>query len=128
MPLSDDAIERLSKELSYFKDRDQRISVIRNWLAERWYQLIGKECQHKWQPCSFRFETQLLDREGRVVIRQPELHNARVYCVCMKCRSWTYIEAHDIRYFLGGPTELLDQKMVENAWDELDKEATNAAE
>jgi hypothetical protein len=46
---------------------------------------------HRWQPLSFRFETQLLDGEGRIIIRQPDLHEANIYVVCMECNTWTYI-------------------------------------
>lgn len=57
------------------------------------------ECDHKWTPLSFVFETQLLDANGRVRIRQPDLHNARVYCVCMKCHSYTYTENNWVGYY-----------------------------
>ena len=47
--------------------------------------------QHQWQPISFRFETQLLDQDGRVIVRQPHTEEGRVYCVCMRCHKHTYI-------------------------------------
>lgn len=50
-----------------------------------------KGCPHTWQPLSFRFETQLLDPEGRVIVRQPDTNEAKVYMVCMRCAQWTYI-------------------------------------
>lgn len=50
-----------------------------------------QDCPHTWQPLSFRFETQLLDAAGRVLIRQPDMDEAKVYCVCMSCAQWTYI-------------------------------------
>ncbi len=39
---------------------------------------------HDWTPLSFVFETQLLDEDGRVRVRQPATDHAKVYCVCMK--------------------------------------------
>jgi hypothetical protein len=58
---------------------------------------------HDWAPLSFVFETQLLDEEGRVRVRQPALDDARVYCVCMKCRGYTYVVTEWVGFFLGGP-------------------------
>lgn len=59
--------------------------------------------KHRWQPVSFRFETQLLDGHGRVRIRQPDLKEGRVYVVCMECRTHTYVVTEWAGYFLGGP-------------------------
>lgn len=59
--------------------------------------------EHRWQPVSFVFETQLLDKDGRVQIRQPDLTEGRVYCVCMECFAHTYIETEWAGYYLGGP-------------------------
>ncbi|MEU3899773.1 hypothetical protein [Streptomyces sp. NPDC045251] len=59
--------------------------------------------QHQWQPLSFVFETQLLDRDGRVLARQPAIDGGRVYAVCMPCRSHTYIETSWVGYYLGRP-------------------------
>ena len=61
---------------------------------------------HRWQPVSFRFETQLLDTEGRVRIRQPAIDDARVYFVCVPCRSWTYQEMQWIGWRMGSAAEL----------------------
>lgn len=61
--------------------------------------LDGKE--HKWQPVSFVFETQLLDSSGRVLIRQPDIEKARVYMVCLECRLHTYIETRWAGFYLG---------------------------
>jgi hypothetical protein len=63
------------------------------------------QCEHAWQPVSFVFETELLtvqNGEIQPAIRQPDLHNGRVYCVCMKCASHTYIATQWINYYLGG--------------------------
>jgi hypothetical protein len=62
--------------------------------------------EHRWQPVSFVFETQLLDRDGRVLIRQPALDDGRVYVVCMNCHTHTYIVTEWAGYFLGGPPSL----------------------
>jgi hypothetical protein len=59
--------------------------------------------EHEWQPLSFVFESQVLDPEGRVHIRQPDTDNARVYCVCMKCYTHTYITTEWIGHFIPGP-------------------------
>lgn len=69
--------------------------------------LDGTKCddgqEHHWQSVSFVFETQLLDAEGRVRIRQPDVEEGRVYCVCMECHSHTYIVTEWAGYHLGGP-------------------------
>lgn len=59
--------------------------------------------EHRWQPLSFVFETQMLDSSGRVVVRQPDLDKGCVYAVCMPCRSHTYIETAWVGYYLGYP-------------------------
>ncbi|GAA0918621.1 hypothetical protein [Nonomuraea longicatena] len=58
---------------------------------------------HAWKPLSFVFECQLLDAHGRVQIRQPNTTAAQVYCVCLGCRSWTYVETDWVGFYLGGP-------------------------
>lgn len=69
----------------------------------KWSKEISGKCEHDWQPVSFRFESQLLDSSGRVQIRQPDLANGRVYCVCMKCCSHTYIETGYVGYYINSP-------------------------
>lgn len=68
-----------------------------------------RSCEHAWQPVSFVFETELLTisaplgvLEARPIARQPDLVGGRVYCVCMKCASHTYIVTQWINYYLGG--------------------------
>ena len=61
----------------------------------------GKD--HEWQPLSFVFESQLLDREGRVLVRQPDTEEGRVYCVCMRCHSHTYIVTEWAGFYLPDP-------------------------
>lgn len=58
---------------------------------------------HRWQPLSFVFESQLLDDSGRVIIRQPSTEEGRVYVVCMRCHSHTYIVTEWVGYYLAGP-------------------------
>lgn len=60
---------------------------------------------HTWTPISFVFETQLLDDEGRVLTRQPDTKNARVYCVCMKCHKHTYIVSPWAEFYLTSPID-----------------------
>lgn len=60
---------------------------------------------HRWQPLSFVFESQLLDKDGRVLIRQPDLEAGRVYVVCMECRSHTYVTTEWAGFRLYGPGE-----------------------
>jgi hypothetical protein len=59
--------------------------------------------EHQWQPLSFVFETQMLDPQGRVIVRQPSIDEARVYAVCMPCRSHTYVVTAWVGYYLGYP-------------------------
>lgn len=72
----------------------------------KWSQEITAKCEHEWQPVSFAFETQLLDDQGRVKIRQPDLANGRVYCVCMKCLGHTYVRTGYVGYYIGSPDDL----------------------
>jgi len=74
-----------------------------------WSETIVKKCKHKWQPLSFVFEAQLLDNSGRVLIRQPDIINAKVYCVCMKCCSHTYIITGWVGHYIGSP-DLMEEK------------------
>lgn len=59
--------------------------------------------EHNWQPVSFVFESQLLDPEGRVRIRQPDTEEGRVYVVCMACHSHSYIVTNWVGYWLPWP-------------------------
>ena len=81
----------------------------REWRLQ-WKAQVSDVCKHNWIPLSFVFESQILDPDGRIVIKQPALDNARVYCVCMKCRGHTYIETHWVEYFLGSPDDLVDKE------------------
>ena len=57
--------------------------------------------RHRWIPLS-RCEL-MLDPEGRVQIRQPDIDHGRVYCVCMGCHQHTYIETKWVGFYLGAP-------------------------
>jgi hypothetical protein len=64
-----------------------------------------RKCTHRWQPVSFAFECEMYSIRGseiRVPIRQPDLVGGRVYCVCMKCASHTYIATQWAGFYLGG--------------------------
>jgi hypothetical protein len=96
-----------------------------------------RTCEHAWQPISFVFETELWTlrqrspdsmlnlleppdiRTGPKIdivpqVRQPDPNQARVYCVCMKCASHTYIVTQFIDFYLGG-----DRPIEPKAEDEL---------
>lgn len=70
---------------------------------------------HEWQPVSFRFETQLLDGEGRVQIRQPDIEEARVFFICMKCRGWTYGVFDWVGFYLGDPADVRDAERADRS-------------
>jgi len=53
------------------------------------------------------FETQLLDQDGRVCIRQPDVERGRVYIVCLRCASHTYMSTK-FRYRLYGSEDQLE--------------------
>ncbi len=55
-------------------------------------------CDHKWKPLSFVFET----RGERPFAWQPDVEAGRVYCVCMKCASHTYVTTQWVGFYLGG--------------------------
>ncbi len=70
--------------------------------AEAEYIANPKKCPHKWQPISMVFETQLLDPQGRVMVRQPDADKAKVYMVCLGCAQHTYMETSWANYRLYG--------------------------
>lgn len=99
------------------KEKAQKIGYeVHDRQNTKWAKEIGGKCSHKWQPLSFIFETQLLDEHGRVVIRQPDVANGRVYCVCMECCSHTYINTGYVGYYLNSP-DLLEIEEEEEAAD-----------
>ncbi len=70
---------------------------------EKGHCVDGSLYGHEWQPLSFVFESQLLDNDGRVLIRQPAIDNGRVYCVCMKCHQHTYLVTQWAGFFIPSP-------------------------
>ena len=98
-----------------FKEKQNEYG--KNWVGDRqntkWYEEIAHKCKHKWQPLSFVFETQLLDPSGRVLIKAPDIASGRVYCVCMKCMSHTYVETGWVGYYIGSP-DLLEEEVSES--------------
>ncbi|HET6636805.1 MAG TPA: hypothetical protein VFH77_17440 [Streptomyces sp.] len=83
--------------------------------------------KHQWQPLSFVFETQLLDRQGRVLARQPDIEEGRVYAVCMPCRSHTYLVTAWVGYYLGYPfMEQEEDRAAAEAADRAAEEDTDA--
>jgi hypothetical protein len=64
----------------------------------KWSHEIKDKCNHEWSPVSMALI------EGT----QPDLTNARTYCICMKCCSHTYIETAWVGYYIGSP-DLLEE-------------------
>lgn len=75
-----------------------------NQEKSKWDQ-IARNCKHNWQPISFVFESQLLGNEGRVLVKQPNCTAGKVYCVCMKCHSHSYVETVYVGYRLNSPPD-----------------------
>jgi len=83
-----------------------------------------RTCVHVWQPVSFVFERELSTVQQRALnsplnmldpaggmqprmdivpqVRMPDPQQGRVYCVCMKCASHTYITTQFVGFQLGG--------------------------
>lgn len=92
-----------------------------DWLGNtgRRYDECADGSEHNWQPLSFVFESQLLDGAGRVVIRQPAIHEGRVYVVCMGCHSHTYIQTTWVGYWLP-PPESPEAQGLDSEGEEVD--------
>ncbi|RYE02388.1 MAG: hypothetical protein EOP50_00160 [Sphingobacteriales bacterium] len=69
-----------------------------------WKEIIARNCDHLWQPVSFQF--------GQFS-GAPDLRDGRVYCVCMKCASHTYLKTSWYGAYIGGPDDLEEQFMEE---------------
>lgn len=92
-----------------YNERNKKEGIVRSDRQNTlWWTEIKGKCKHKWQPISFVFESQLLDEGGRVLIRQPNITHGRVYCVCMKCCSHTYIETGWAGFYINSP-DLLEE-------------------
>ena len=70
-----------------------------------WRTNIANECKHKWQPLGFQDNS------------LPSLSNAQVYCVCMKCCGYTYIETAWVGYYIGSP-DLLEEEYIKEIKEE----------
>ncbi len=97
------------KEMKTFEEKKKEVGCDMDRQNTKWMVEIARKCNHDWKPVSFVFESQLLDKDGRVQIRQPDLTNGRVYCVCMKCCGHTHIETGYIGYYLNSPDLLEDE-------------------
>ena len=75
-----------------------------------WSNVIVRECEHEWQPVSFLFENEAHDPSGRLANRSPDMTDARVYCICMKCLGYTDVNAGWVGSYLGGPDELEEEE------------------
>ena len=69
-----------------------------------WDKEIKRKCEHDWKPISIIINP----RSG-----QPDITNARTYCVCMKCLSHTYVETAWAGYYIGSP-DLLEEALVDD--------------
>jgi hypothetical protein len=84
-----------------FEEKKAKEGKYANRQNTAWSEEITKACKHKWQPVQMRME--IGDRE------MPDINNAKVYCVCMKCCSHTYIVTGWVGYYLNSP-DLLEEK------------------
>lgn len=80
--------KEIEKETRCFSDRQNT----------KWAHEIKDKCDHDWKPLQIALTE----------VGQPDLNNARVYCVCMKCCSHTYIETAWVGYYIGSPDLLED--------------------
>ena len=76
-----------------------------------WWDEIRGTCEHEWQPVSMVFESQMLDKNGRVCIRQPDTTSGRVYLVCLRCCSHTYVETGWVGFYLDSP-DILEESYL----------------
>ena len=70
-----------------------------------------KRCKHKWQPVQLAMESEVLRLENgqiRPEIRQPDITDAKLYAVCLKCLSWSYYVVAWAGFYLGSP-DLLEE-------------------
>jgi hypothetical protein len=64
----------------------------------KWEKEIKDKCDHEWQPLNIHIK-----EHG-----QPDMNNAKVWCVCMKCCSHTYIKTAWVGFYIGSP-DLLEE-------------------
>lgn len=66
----------------------------------------------------------MLDAGGRVIIRQPDTCEGRVYCVCMKCHHHTYIVTKWVGHYLVNEEDMDEEgndKRVLAAWENRER-------
>lgn len=66
-----------------------------------------RKCPHEWESVSMVFETQILDGDGRVRIRQPDLDEGRVYFICRLCACHTYMTTQWIGWRMYGSEDAI---------------------
>ncbi|WP_010540392.1 hypothetical protein [Dietzia alimentaria] len=69
-----------------------------------------RDCNHHWEPVSMVMETQLLDEYGRVQVRQPDIHEGRVYFICRGCACHTYMTTQWLGVRMYGSEDAIDQE------------------
>ena len=65
-------------------------------------------CEHVWEPISMVFESQLLTEVGQVRVRQPDIHEGRVYFICRGCACHTYMTTQWLGARMYGSEDALD--------------------
>lgn len=73
-----------------------------------------RDCDHTWEPVSMVFETQLLDRQGRVMVRQPDSDEGRTYFICRGCASHTYMTTQFLGVRMYGSEDVLQDNPQKN--------------
>lgn len=91
-----------------------------------------RDCGHRWESVSMVMETQFLDPHGRVNVRQPDTQRGRVYFICRRCASHTYMTTQWIGFRMLGSEDAIPPGQENSnginrpAW-EPDKEEENNA-
>ena len=83
---------------TFYEKKEKSESACVDRQNTKWAREIAGNCDHSWKPVSIESVNGM----------QPDLNNARTYCVCMKCCSHTYIETGWIGYYIGSP-DLLEE-------------------
>ena len=69
-----------------------------------WNKEIKNKCKHDWKPVHLKFNTDANIPES--------LTNAKVYRICVKCCSYTYIEAGFAGFYINSP-DILEELLIE---------------
>jgi len=86
---------------TFEEKKDNDIGLTMDRQNTKWWHEIMWVCDHHWQPVTITPRGQFGP--------QPDLINATVYCVCMKCRAWTTMQAGYCGFTIGGPDELEEE-------------------